>query len=144
MIWDMHGTIPPETQEANAMSEAPEHIWAVTEPDDVSAQILGEVYAQQVPDGMVGQPVKYVRADLYDAQAKVVEAAETEPVTILRVEIFSDGDGPSIFTFLRRSEARKFSKSLSQSQSGQVIDWIERDVSTAKSALAALQESSHG
>lgn len=46
------------------MSDAPERIWAVTEPDDYSAQILGNVYAQQVPDGMVGKPVEYVRADL--------------------------------------------------------------------------------
>jgi hypothetical protein len=46
---------------------APERIWAVTEPDDTSAQILGEVYAQQLPDGMVGDPVEYIRADKYIA-----------------------------------------------------------------------------
>jgi len=46
------------------MSDAPERIWAATEPDDISAQIQGEVYAQQTPDGMVGQPVEYIRADL--------------------------------------------------------------------------------
>lgn len=45
------------------MSDAPERIWAVTEPDDVSAQIMGDVYAQQSPDGMVGVAVEYVRAD---------------------------------------------------------------------------------
>ena len=43
---------------------APEGIWAVTEPNDESADILGDVYAQQTPDGMVGKPVKYIRADL--------------------------------------------------------------------------------
>lgn len=53
---------------------APELIWAVTEPDDVSAQILGDVYAQQVPDGMVGEPVEYVRADALEAaQARIAE-----------------------------------------------------------------------
>jgi hypothetical protein len=53
---------------------APERIWAVTEPDDVSAQILGDVYAQQVPDGMVGEPVEYVRADALEAaQARIAE-----------------------------------------------------------------------
>lgn len=45
------------------MSDAPERIWAITEPDDISADILGDVYAQQVPDGMNGTPVEYVRAD---------------------------------------------------------------------------------
>lgn len=46
------------------MTGAPERIWAVTEPDDISADILGSVYAQQVPDGMVGDPIEYIRADL--------------------------------------------------------------------------------
>jgi len=46
------------------MTDAPKHLWAVIEPDDISAQILGEVYAQQTPEGMVGVPVKYTRADL--------------------------------------------------------------------------------
>lgn len=45
------------------MSEAPERIWAITEPNDISADILGEVYAQQIPDGMNGTPVEYIRAD---------------------------------------------------------------------------------
>ena len=49
------------------MSEAPKEIWAVAEPDDISADILGAVYAQQLPDGMVGQPVKYTRTDLAQA-----------------------------------------------------------------------------
>lgn len=49
------------------MSDAPEVIWAVTEPNDVSADILGDVYAQQLPDGMNGTPVKYVRADRIEA-----------------------------------------------------------------------------
>jgi hypothetical protein len=53
---------------------APERIWAVTEPDDVSAQILGDVYAQQVPDGMAGEPVEYVRADALEAaQARIAD-----------------------------------------------------------------------
>lgn len=42
---------------------APEKIWAVTEPNDVSADILGDVYAQQVPEGMVGEPTEYTRTD---------------------------------------------------------------------------------
>ena len=53
------------------MSEQePEEIWAVTEPNDVSADILGDVYAQQTPDGMVGKPVKYIRADLVTPRVK--------------------------------------------------------------------------
>jgi hypothetical protein len=53
------------------MSEqAPERIWAVTEPNDVSADIMGDVYAQQTPDGMVGKPVEYVRADLAKPRVK--------------------------------------------------------------------------
>lgn len=42
---------------------APEKIWAVTEPNGVSADILGDVYAQQVPEGMVGEPTEYTRTD---------------------------------------------------------------------------------
>lgn len=48
-------------------TDAPERIWAVTEPDDISADILGEVYAQQIPDGMVGNPKKYILSDLIPA-----------------------------------------------------------------------------
>ena len=55
--------------------EAPERIWAVTEPNDISADILGDVYAQQVPDGMVGTPVEYVRADLIKERSDEVQAA---------------------------------------------------------------------
>lgn len=54
------------------MNEAPERIWAVTEPNDISADILGDVYAQQLPDGMNGTPVKYVRADrIEELEAKL-------------------------------------------------------------------------
>ena len=53
--------------------QEPEEIWAVTEPDDVSADILGDVYAQQTPDGMVGKPVKYIRADLVTPRVKPLE-----------------------------------------------------------------------
>lgn len=57
------------------MTNAPENIWAITEPDDVSADILGDVYAQQVPDGMNGTPIKYIREDVALAMvAKAVEA----------------------------------------------------------------------
>lgn len=52
------------------MDEAPERIWAVTEPDDISADIFGDVYAQQTPAGMVGQPVEYIRADLVRPRVK--------------------------------------------------------------------------
>ena len=59
------------------MSGTPERIWAVTEPDDISADILGEVYAQQVPDGMTGTPVEYVRADrIEELEAKLAKAVE--------------------------------------------------------------------
>jgi hypothetical protein len=54
------------------MSEAPERIWAITEPDDISADILGEVYAQQIPDGMYGTPVEYVRADRIEELERAV------------------------------------------------------------------------
>lgn len=53
------------------MTDAPERIWAVTDPDDVSADILGEVYAQQVPDGMVGKPSEYLRSDVCAKYVKV-------------------------------------------------------------------------
>lgn len=66
------------------MSDAPERIWAVTEPDDISADILGDVYAQQVPDGMVGKPVEYVRADIVDALvAEKVREALTEAAHLM-------------------------------------------------------------
>lgn len=59
------------------MTNAPENIWAITEPDDVSADILGDVYAQQVPGGMNGTPIKYIREDVALAMvAKAVELAE--------------------------------------------------------------------
>jgi hypothetical protein len=48
----------------DAQTDAPERIWAVTEADNMSAQTLGDVYAQQLPDGMVGAPVEYIRADI--------------------------------------------------------------------------------
>lgn len=54
------------------MTEAPENIWAITEPDDVSADILGDVYAQQVPDGMNGTPIKYIREDVALAMVAAV------------------------------------------------------------------------
>ena len=58
------------------MNEAPERIWAVTEPNDISADILGDVYAQQLPDGMTGTPVKYVRADrIEELEAKLRKLA---------------------------------------------------------------------
>ena len=54
------------------MNEAPERIWAVTEPNDISADTLGDVYAQQIPDGMTGTPVKYFRADhIEELEAKL-------------------------------------------------------------------------
>lgn len=52
------------------INEAPESIWAVAEPNNVSADILGDVYAQRIPDGMVGKPVKYIRADLAKPKVK--------------------------------------------------------------------------
>lgn len=54
------------------MTDAPENIWAITEPDDVSADILGDVYAQQVPDGMNGTPIKYIREDVALAMVAAV------------------------------------------------------------------------
>ena len=70
------------------MSEAPKEIWAVAEPDDISADILGAVYAQQLPDGMVGQPVKYTRTDLAQAAAeKAVADALREVARKLRADI---------------------------------------------------------
>lgn len=47
------------------MTEKPDKIYAIIE-DDISAQILGEVYAQQTPDGMNGQPVEYTRSDILE------------------------------------------------------------------------------
>ena len=59
------------------MSEAPERIWAITEPNDISADILGEVYAQQIPDGMNGTPVEYVRADrIEELEAELLETQD--------------------------------------------------------------------
>ena len=64
------------------MSEQePEEIWAVTEPNDVSADILGDVYAQQTPDGMVGKPVKYIRADLAKPRVKQLQWITPSPTT---------------------------------------------------------------
>lgn len=73
------------------MTDAPERILAVTEPDDISADILGDVYAQQVPDGMVGTPTQYIRADLLAAHI----GAALEEAAYHRTGVF-DRDGREI------------------------------------------------
>ena len=69
---------------------APDRIWAVTDPDDISAQIMGAVYAQQVPDGMVGCPVKYIRADLCDPMQDKRVKALVEAVKAMPQDWYDD------------------------------------------------------
>jgi len=44
------------------MTDAPERIWATVDID-ISAQTT-DIYAQDTPDGFVGNPVEYTRADI--------------------------------------------------------------------------------
>lgn len=69
-----HGTLGPqwiddEIGKANAMSEAPERIFAWVYDEWKSAWNVDP--EESAPDATL-----YVRADLYDAQAKVIEAAK--------------------------------------------------------------------
>lgn len=48
------------------LDEMPDRIYVTKEDDDFSAQILGDLYAQHEPDGMVGHPTVYVRGDWGD------------------------------------------------------------------------------
>lgn len=73
--------------------EMPDTIWVTKEDDDVSAQIMGDLYAQHDRDGMVGLPTRYIRqmrvqmrlnsiieaAQMRDLEA--VEAIARQPIT---------------------------------------------------------------
>ena len=63
------------------MTDAPERIWA-TADIDVSAQIT-DVYAQATPDGFVGKPAEYLRADLVPDWSSDMEAAPKDGTRIL-------------------------------------------------------------
>ena len=54
--------IKPKPCGRHGMTDAPERIWATVDID-ISAQTT-DIYAQDTPDGFVGNPVEYTRADI--------------------------------------------------------------------------------
>lgn len=66
------------------MTDAPEWIWATFEID-VSAQTT-DVYAQDEPEGFVGTPTKYIRADL--APVVTVKSEEIAKIIYERGMLF--------------------------------------------------------
>lgn len=108
-------------QEANAMSEAPERIWLQADDGNVPDLSRGchtcgcatkPIYAEN-------EGVRYVRADLYDDQAKAIKAAQEALENLL---------GYFDTPIVRRKAGFQ-----------DVPQWL----ADARATLAALQESSH-